>query len=349
MEAFKKAYLVSGIFISGAAVMLIELVGTRIINPVFGSGIYVWSALISTALAFLSIGYWMGGMIADKRPVLKTLYLIFLVTGAEMIPVPFISEKVLIECNMLFGNTMGGLCSAISLFGPSLMMLGMVPPLIIRLSATLVETIGVTAGKLYAISTIGSLVGTIGTGFYLIPIVGNNKIFLSCASVILLFSGVGWLLIEKKKIATALIIIAIAIPFSSKLLTDSKDGLLFASQSLYGRIEVVDKLGERLLLIDGNTNSHISLNPDVDPIQCEYVRKFSLLPLFRPDGRKGLCIGLGGGLIPTLLAESGILFDVVEIDPVIPEVARDFFGGLKNNEKVFIEDGRNYIRRCDCQ
>lgn len=73
------------------------------------------------------------------------------------------------------------------------------------------------------------------------------------------------------------------------------------------------------------------------------------MPLFRPDGRAGLCIGLEGGLIPQLLAESGVVFDVVEIDPVIPNVARDYFGSLKNDEKVFIADGRNFIRMIDRQ
>lgn len=349
MDKPKKLYLASCIFIAGASVMLIELVGTRFISPIFGSSLYVWTGLISVALGSLAVGYWVGGIIADKRPVFSTLYILFLFIGGAMIPVPFLSDYIMAECYMLFGSIGGGFCSTIALFSLPLLMLGMVPPIIIRLRATMIETIGVTAGKLYAVSTIGSLAGTIGTGFFLIPTIGNNEIFLGCAAVLLFFSGVGWVFIEKKSMAVALIIIAAAIPFSSKLAAGSKDGLLFASQSLYGRIEVVDKYGERLLLIDGNINSHISLNPGIHPIQCEYVRKFSLLPLFRPEGRIGLCIGLGGGLIPTLLAESGIFFDVVEIDPVIPEIARSFFGGLKNNETVFIEDGRNYIRKCDRQ
>lgn len=180
METTKKIYLSSGIFISGAAVMLIELVGTRIINPFFGSGIYVWSALISITLASLAIGYWIGGIIADKRPALSTLNFMFLFIGVVMIPVPFISGNIMTECSMLFGSIGGGLCSAMVLFSPSLIMLGMIPPITIRLRATLVETIGVTSGKLYAISTIGSLGGTLGTGFFLIPVIGNKENFLFC-------------------------------------------------------------------------------------------------------------------------------------------------------------------------
>jgi hypothetical protein len=123
----------------------------------------------------------------------------------------------LLECYMLFGSIGGGFCSTIALFSLPLLMLGMVPPIIIRLRATMIETIGVTAGKLYAVSTIGSLAGTIGTGFFLIPTIGNNEIFLGCAAVLLFFSGVGWVFIEKKSMAVALIIIAAAIPFSSML------------------------------------------------------------------------------------------------------------------------------------
>ena len=349
MEMPQKTYLASGIFISGATVMLIELVGTRIINPIFGSGIYVWSALISITLASLAIGYWIGGIIADKKPVLSTLYFLFLFIGIVMIPVPFLSGKIMTDCYMLFGNIGGGLCSAFSLFSPSLILLGMVPPVAIRLRATLVETIGVTSGKLYAISTVGSLIGTLGTGFFLIPVIGNKEIFLFCAGFLIFFSGMGWIIFEKKYSAAALLMIALMVPASAKLPDEKKDGLIFSSQSLYGLIEVVDRYEERSLLIDGNTNSHIKITPGIEPIQCEYVRKFSLLPLFRPNGRTGLCLGLGGGLIPQLLAKSGIVFDVVDIDPVIPKVARDYFGSLKNDETVFIADGRNFIKMINRQ
>jgi hypothetical protein len=178
LEKSKTIYLSSGIFISGAVVMLIELVGTRIINPTFGSGIYVWSALISTTLASLVIGYWIGGVIVDRKPVLKMLYLLFLFIGFAMIPVPFISCKVTSVCRIMFGNIGGGLCSSFFLFSPSLVILGMIPPVTIRLRATLVETIGVTSGKRYAISTFGSLIGTLATGFFLIPTIGNKEIIL---------------------------------------------------------------------------------------------------------------------------------------------------------------------------
>lgn len=329
--------------------MLIELAGTRIITPIFGAGIYVWSALISITLTSLAIGYWIGGIIADKKPAPRTLYLLFFFIGGVMIPVPFISDKIMTESYMLFGSIGGGLCSAVILFAPSLTILGMIPPLILRLSATLVKTIGVTSGKLYAISTFGSLFGTLITGFFLIPHIGNKEILLACAGILLFFSGLGWIVFEKKYVAVALIMLSFLIPLSSKLAGEKKDGLLFSSQSLYGLIEVVDRYGERSLLIDGNTNSHISLNPDIDPIQCEYVRRFSLLPLFRPHGRKALCIGLGGGLIPQLLAKSDIVFDVVEINPIIPELAREYFGGLRNGEKVFIADGRHFINTIDRQ
>lgn len=347
MDKPKKLYLASCIFIAGASVMLIELVGTRFISPIFGSSLYVWTGLISVALASLAIGYWVGGIIADKRPVFSTLYILFLFIGGTMIPVPFLSDYIMAECYMLFGSIGGGFCSTIALFSLPLIMLGMVPPIIIRLRATLVETIGVTSGRLYAISTIGSLAGTLITGFLLIPSMGNREIFLACSGVLLFFAATGWIIFEKKYAAAALIFVALIVPFSAKLGLTKKEGLLFSSQSMYGLIEVIDRYGERSLLIDNSTNSHISLSPDVEPIQCEYVRRFTLLPLFRPNGESGLCIGLGGGLIPTLLAKSGIVFDVVEINPVIPEVARNYFGGLQNGESVFIMDGRNFIKETD--
>jgi spermidine synthase len=349
MGKIKNLYLGFGVFISGAVVMLIELLGTRIISPVFGAGIYVWSALISITLASLAIGYWLGGIIADKRPKLSTLYIILLCICISMIPAPFVSGKVMSYCSMLFGNIGGGLCSALLLFSPSLILLGMVPPLCIRLGATLVETIGVTSGKLYAISTIGSLFGTLVTGFILVPSFGNREILLSSAGFVLLFSGLGWVVCEKNLKAAFLIVIALLIPLTAKLAVKQEEKVIFSSQSLYGAVEVIDEHNERSLLIDGNINSHISTLPGVEPIQCEYVKKFELLPVFRPEGRSGLCVGIGGGLIPQLLAESNITFDVVDIDPIIPEVAKEYFGSLRNGEKVYITDGRNFIKTVDRQ
>ncbi|MEE9316339.1 MAG: fused MFS/spermidine synthase, partial [bacterium] len=167
-KSIQKYYLFLTLFITGAAVMGVELAGTRVVAPVYGSGLFVWASLITVALTCLAIGYWIGGKIADKKPKFSTFYLIILIGGILIAPVSQISSPIL-KLTANLGFRIGPLFSAYILFALPLVLLGMVSPYAIKLSTTELNVLGATAGKLYAISTMGSFFGTLLTGFILIP------------------------------------------------------------------------------------------------------------------------------------------------------------------------------------
>ena len=170
--------------ITGAAVMMIELMGTRIIGPFYGVSLFVWSSLISVTLLALAIGYYVGGLLADKQGFVRLSHVIFLaaiLTGV----IPLMSSGVLSATNSL-GLRAGAFASAFILFSPCLVLLGMAGPFVIKMATSRLEGVGVVVGSVYAVSTLGSVFGTLLLGFYLLPLAGIRLILLSISLVLLL-------------------------------------------------------------------------------------------------------------------------------------------------------------------
>jgi spermidine synthase len=346
----RRLLISTSFFLTGAVVMLLELTGTRIISPWFGSGVYSWAALISVTLGSLSVGYWLGGMAIARWDHTRCLFLTILAAGASMAPIPMLAEPVMEGTFNALGMIGGTLGSATLLFFIPLMLLGMVTPMIIHLMTRGEEHIGKTAGRLFALSTAGSLIGTLTTGFVLIPSVGNDTILYIGASILGGLAALGLLTGGAKAsgtLAAAMVVAVIAFAVADTRTPEA--GVQFEAQSLYGTVEVRDTEMEndqvfRELLIDGNTHSHVTLGSDT-PIDCPYVVSFTLIHWFRPQAKSGLCVGLGAGLIPTLLeAEYGMTFESVEIDPLVAHTAREYF---RFEGPLAIADGRNYLRESD--
>lgn len=156
------------VFINGGVILVVEILGTRIMAPFYGATIFVWSSLITTTMAALALGYFVGGKVADKKPNIDYLYLIILIGGIGLFLVPVFDKPVLVKTDVL-GIRFGPLASSLLLFLPPLSFLGMVSPLSVRVKAKEVEHVGVRAGNLYALSTLGSLFGGLAAGFYLVP------------------------------------------------------------------------------------------------------------------------------------------------------------------------------------
>ena len=156
------------IFISGASVLIVEISGTRILTPFYGSTIFVWSSLISVTMVALAFGYVAGGALADRRPHMRTLWTILFFAGLATYAIPEYDQLVLPLTDHL-GIRWGPLVASLLLFAPSLALLGMISPLAVKLRAQTLQNLGATAGNLYALATLGSLVGAIATGFYLAP------------------------------------------------------------------------------------------------------------------------------------------------------------------------------------
>jgi len=165
------------VFTSGAVLMALEMLGSRILAPYFGNSIFVWGSLISVFMAALSVGYFAGGYYADKRPHLSTMALVLAAAGFFTVILPWLAPPInnlITEIDL--GPRFGPLTAAFCLFFVPSLFMGMVSPLAIRLAVTKLETVGNTAGNLYAVSTLGSIFGTLVTSFFLIAVMGVRRI-----------------------------------------------------------------------------------------------------------------------------------------------------------------------------
>lgn len=171
---------------AGAAVMMLELLGTRIIGPFYGVSLYVWSSLISVALIALSLGYYLGGVIADKETGFQLSHAIAL-AGLTAAAIPFISHPILLWTNDL-GMRGGAFVSALLLFTAPLTLLGMVGPQVIKMATLRREGVGMAVGSVYAISTVGSVVGTLLLGFFLLPELGSQVILYGVSVALILLA-----------------------------------------------------------------------------------------------------------------------------------------------------------------
>src|SRR5215468_12398976 len=178
-----RAVVYAGAFVTGAIVMSFEMLGSRYLNPYFGSGIYTWASLISTVLAALTIGYFAGGRLADRHPSARVLGTAVLIGSAFILALPSFSTKLLETLlDAIDDIKAGSLASAFMLMFFPVAFYGAYSPFAIRLLLRSTHASGGVSGGVYAISTAGSIVGTLGTTFLLIPAIGTRAITFSLGS-----------------------------------------------------------------------------------------------------------------------------------------------------------------------
>src|SRR5688572_5239219 len=191
MNRGKTAFLLATVFLSGAAVMVVEMTTVRVLQPRFGSTTDVWTNVIAVVLAALAVGYAIGGRIADKRGTPSLLYGLLAVGGllvAATVPLATPVSKWIIPLDIDLENVSsflmkGSLAATLILFAPSTLLLGMVSPIAIRLLAD--AGVGRAAGRVFAISTVGSIVGTYMPTLWLVPEYGSRMTLLVAAGMLI--------------------------------------------------------------------------------------------------------------------------------------------------------------------
>jgi MFS family permease len=190
----RNALLKSIAFLSGAALMSLEIVGSRVLAPYFGTSVFVWGSLIGVVLAALSVGAYLGGRIADRIPGHRPLATCLGVAGVMAIIIPWIGPVVNREVFALALGPRGGpLAASLVLFVVPGLTLGAINPFVLKLSVSSVERIGETAGLVSALSTAGSIFGTLVTAFYLIPVAGVSVICHLTGAVLVALGGLAWM------------------------------------------------------------------------------------------------------------------------------------------------------------
>ena len=348
-----KTWLYCTVFLTGAAVMVIELLGTRLIAPFYGASLYVWTSLISVTLIALAIGYYWGGIWADKTR--SGLSLIIAISGFLTLIIPWLTGPILLATDPL-GLRLGSFVSTLILFSPSLIMLGMVGPFAVKLSTATLANVGASTGSIYAVSTVGSVIGTLFLGFYLFPVIGSREIFIGVGIALLLLAMIVAViehryLKSKMAVLPAAVLLVIGIGIFPQIAnsgriqsSDEAFQTRFERESLYGWVRVIDKPKEniRLLTVDASTIGAASISHGQNLLT--YQKIVTHIPSLVPNMKRALLIGQGAGHMAMTLKEYGIVTDTLEIDPAVAEAASKFFGFVPTG-KAIIGDARYEIRQ----
>jgi spermidine synthase len=358
------------VFLCGAVVMVLELTGSRVLAPFLGTSIVVWTSLIGVVLGALSLGYWWGGRLADRRPEPKLLSRLILLAaaatlcmaGSKGLLLPFLQNRVAWGVSELPLPMAGAtLAATLILFGPASMLLGMVSPFAVRLRLESAASSGRTAGNLYALSTLGSIVGTFSAGFWLTAALGTTNIIL-CMAVVLVAAST---CVHRGDGAAKLA--ALALVGLAGLTLSAWDGQLrriglFDLDTGYQRVLVFNTLDERSgertrVMTTGPEGVQSAMFPgDPQALAVPYTRFYRLAAHFRPDIRRMLMLGGGGYSFPKYVLSEPREFggrprmDVVEIDPGVTAIARGYFEWAGHPDvAVHHDDARRFLARAQAR
>ncbi len=339
------------VFVSGAVLMSLEIAGSRVLAPHFGSSIFVWGSLISVVMAALSVGYYWGGWLSTREPSYAKLMLLLFTPGIVVVVLPFLYPSINEWIAMRdFGTRMNPLLACSVLFLLPGIFMGTISPYVIRLSARQLHTVGSIAGTLYAVSTAGSIFGTLLTAFYLIPVLGVSNIIHMLGVVLIGLSLLVAPLIRLERFSPARMIAAASIAFAVTnvlWVPHSWTKTLLQKDTFYHRIRIEEDDEARYMYFDRTLQSAMNLK-DPTALRLIYSRYTSLGFTFRPDAKKMLIIGLGGGSIPKKVQKEfpHIEIDAVEIDPEVIKMAKDYFHVKESAQlRLHAQDGRLFMAR----
>ncbi len=352
-----KFLLETVVFTSGALVMIYEIIGSRILAPYIGTSTYVWTSLIGVILASLSLGYWLGGKTADRKPDLKVLSGVMF-AGAALLSVTILLHAFVLSLISVsnLGLELKSILAALILFAPASVLFGFVTPYAVRLKMLRIEDAGKTVGRLYALSTVGSILGTFSAGFFLLPFVGSVRTLYLLTAILFALS----LMLAPFKLSTVNVFVVLLLP-SAILLNEifayslSKNYDLHDFDTQYSRIQVfnsTDSLTDKPIRVFAtdprSTQSAMFL--DSNDLVSRYARFYHLLRHFKPNFQNTLIIGGAGYSFPKeyLRVYPTKKIDVVEIDSQVTEIARHLFR-LPNNPdlQIFHEDGRVFLNKIE--
>ncbi len=358
--------ILATVFLGGISSIGIEITASRLVAPYFGDSTLIWANIIGLTLAFLSLGYWLGGKVADRRPSATLLFLIVGVAAGFAGIIPLLARPVLDVSLSAFhdvavGAFYGSLLGTLVIVGVPITLLGFVSPYAIRLLVVDLARSGKTAGNLYAISTLGSIAGSFLPVLLLIPTLGTARTFVVLALLLLVPALVGLIALRQFRPATVVTIVAVVMLVlatfgESRGVRAAEFGtLLYQTESEYNYIQVVEENGTVSLILNEGHAVHSVYNPNqlLTGGPWDY---FMVAPLLggtggAPQIDSAMLIGLAGGTIARQLtaAYGAIPIDGVEIDPEIARVGDEYFHMSEEAPglDVHIEDGRYYLRTND--
>ena len=351
--AWRRRLLLPLAFTGGLASLGIEFAAARLLAPFFGQSLFIWGTLIGLILIYLTIGYYAGGRLADRRPDSRLLFQLTAAAALLTAAIPIVSRPILSVAQSGFaqvsvGLVLGSLISVIVLFAAPVILLGMVSPFVIRLRIRELETAGNAAGAVYALSTLGSILGTFVPVFWLIPTYGTRPTIFVLAFLLGVISAAGLYEPGRRRLylLVPVVIIALALLSGGAIRAASYGTRVFETESAYNYIQVVKSGTETQLLLDEGSAVHSIYDP-TSLYTHGYWDDVLLAPYFgsgRVPGRVAL-VGLAGGTVARQFTavDGPIPIDGVELDPKIVEVGRRYFHMTEPNLQVSVADGRYWM------
>ncbi len=358
------SYLYVTAFVGGLVSLAVEMAASSLLRNHFGTANLVWAAIIGLILLFLTGGYFLGGRWADRSPHPATLYQIVAWAGFLIGIVPFAAYPVLSLVAPGFANynaaMLGGsFLTVMVLFSIPVTLMGCISPFIVKLTIKNVESAGQTAGRVYAISTIGSFVGTFLPNLLLIPTIGTRNTFVLLSLLLMAVALVGLARSVPRRLFLYLwmpIVIILLTLLLRGQPVKAAEGAIYETESAYNYIQVVeDETGCRILLLNEGQGVHSvycphRLRTDDGPWDYFLIAPYFNSPPYTPDQVENVAlVGLAAGTIARQYTAvyGPIPIDGVEIDPEIVRVGREYFDMNQPNLDVTIADGRYALAHSD--
>jgi spermidine synthase/MFS family permease len=347
--------LLLSVTLAGMAVLIIEITATRMLAPFFGNSIFTISSVIGIVLAALGLGYYLGGSLADRRPSAVWFFSLIVIAGFSVLLLQLLNALLLpafaYRLSLVYGPL---IVSSLMFFLPALFLAMLSPFAIALLHAREPDRgVGKASGLVFFWSTLGSIAGTLGTGFLLIPHWGIGNIIIGVGSGLVLLGGIGLLLTRKlpNVLPLGLAFLGLVSGIALRQLGAGNDrGVVFAADGLYERIVIRDialrDRTARILLQDRNVNGGLYL--DDGSMAFDYTKYFDLYRLFTPELKTALAIGGGAYSVPrSILHDSPrAIVDVAEIDPSLHALALRYFA-LPDDPRLrnHAIDGRRFLHQ----
>jgi spermidine synthase len=350
-EPGRRRLLAPLVFVVGAASLGAEIAAARLLAPYFGASTVVWANTIGVVLVALSVGYWFGGRFADRHPHMRGLCLLVLLAALLIAAVPFAARPFLgfsVDAfdSVSVGGFAGSLFGVLVLVAAPVTLLGAAAPWAVRLAVGEADRAGEVVGRLYAISTAGSLVGTMLAALLLIPLLGTQRTFLvfALALALVAVAGLGWRFLA----APALLVLVLSLPAGTIKAADT-GRVLYEAETRQEYARVVERAdGARVLELNEGQAVHSLYRPG-SYLTGDYWDGHLVLPFAareRPPRRIAI-LGNGAG---TVARAYGRFFprtavDAVEIDAELTELGRRFFGLRNPRMRTYAEDARPWLQR----
>lgn len=339
--------------LTGMAVLIVEIAATRILAPFFGNSIFTFSSVISIILAALSLGYYFGGRLSDRKPSNALFCGLIIAAGFTVLLLQLLNVAVLPGMAYKLSLISGPLIVSLMMFLLPALFLGMLSPFAIKLlhSSHAEAGVGNASGLVFFWSTLGSIAGSLSAGFLLIPHWGVGNIMIGVGLGLVLLGSSGMLVFSGKHRTLPVVLMMLGLLCSFALARSAHaegKGVVYVADGLYEKIVIRDITYQgrntRILLQDRNISSGMYL--DDGGMAFDYTKYFDLYRLFTPELKTALAIGGGAYSVPKAILRDSpkSIVDVAEIDPSLHGLAKEYFA-LPDDPRLrnHIIDGRRFL------